>query len=272
MSRSRRRAVSWGSGVFAEAEGFDACDVGTDETGAPVFFNVFNDEVSAGEVIHAGGAFGVVHGVGHVPHKGHIFAEIDLLTDGERPAEHAHVEVNSAEDDVLDATFLEKVPRFLAVVGERIAGEDFEGRDLAGPRRDDVAFFSSAGAAHVGIVDGERTFVFAIRPAPGSSPAFVGREGNGSFRERGGGCEDSGGGLAVETGHAAGRMDDKHAAVACGLDHLVHGTGHFCDAACGGFAPMVVPHIADDDCRFCGVPCGGGFGDFLSGFRARTQM
>ena len=137
-----------------------------------MFFNVFDDEVGAGEVVNARRTVRVVHGVRHVPHEGHVFSEVDLLTDGERSAQHAHIEVHPAENDVLDSALLEEIPCLLAVVGQCVAGEDFEGCDLAGPWGDNFAFFPRTRAPHVGIVDGQGTFMFAVRPAPVGSPAF----------------------------------------------------------------------------------------------------
>jgi hypothetical protein len=42
------------------------------------------------------------------------------LPDRERPAKNAHVEVDTTEDDILDAVFLQKAPSFLAVPAEPI--------------------------------------------------------------------------------------------------------------------------------------------------------
>lgn len=167
--------------IVLKSKGVKTGDVRAGKAGAPEFFDVLDHEVGSCEMIDSWGTFGIVHRVGHVSHERHIVAEVDLLPNGEWPAEHAHVEVDSAEHDVLNSSLLKNVPCLLTVVCERIAGEDFKGCDLTGPWRDDFTLLAGAGAAHIGIINGKRIFVFSIRPAPCGSPAFCGSEGNRSF-------------------------------------------------------------------------------------------
>ena len=104
-------------------------DVGAGERRTPVFFNVLDDKVGAGEVINAGRPFGIIHGVGHVAHQGDMFAEFDHLTNGEWSSQNAHVQVNPAEDDVVDAPFGKQVPGLLSIIGEGVARSQFDGGD-----------------------------------------------------------------------------------------------------------------------------------------------
>jgi len=230
-----------------------------------VFFDVGDDEVVAGEVIDAWWAFGVVHGVGHIAHEGDGFAEIDLLADGEGAAEDAHVEVNAAEDDVVDVAGGEEVPCFLAVIGEGVAGFEFDERVLAFPWWDDFAFMVGAGAAHVAVVDGEDGFMAWVGPAPCGAPARGGGEGDGGFGERCGFSEETLRCVLVEVGDGTGGVDDEDAFGAGGDEHFVERAGEFGDASCGAAAPVVVPHVADDDGGLGGIPDGFGFGDGAGG-------
>ena len=196
-----------------------------------MFFDVGDDEVVAGEVVDAGWAFRVVHGVGHVAHEGDGFAEVDLLADGEGTAEDAHVEVNAAEDDVVDVAGGEEVPCFLAVIGEGVAGLEFDERVLAFPRRDDLAFMVGAGAAHVAVVDWEDGFVAWVGPAPCGAPARGGGEGDGGFSEGCGFGEQALRCVLLEVGDAAGGVDYEDVFGAGGDEHFVERTG---GRRCGG--------------------------------------
>lgn len=64
----------------------------------------------------------------------------------------------------------------------------------------------------------------------------------------------TGGVIFVEVERATGAVDDQDTLVAGGLEDLVHAGGHFGDAVCGAGAPVLVPHIADDDGGLGGVP------------------
>ena len=157
---------------MGEAEGGATCEVGAGEGGAPVAFDVLDHELGSGEMADAWGAFWVVHGVGEVAEECHGFSLVDHLADGEGATEDAHVEVDATEDDVIDVPFGEKVPCLLSVVGEGLTGGDADFWMLAGPCFSDGAFFVGAGAAHVGIIDGEYGFVFGVGPEPAGAPAF----------------------------------------------------------------------------------------------------
>ncbi|MBK7998377.1 MAG: hypothetical protein IPK15_06575 [Verrucomicrobia bacterium] len=49
-------------------------------------------------------------------------------------------------------------------------------------------------------------------------------------------------------------MNDKHALGTRLLDDVVHRPGQFADATRRGFAPMVIPHIADNNCGALRIP------------------
>lgn len=175
------RSSGCGAGIFLEAEGWLAGDGGAGGAGAPVAFHVFDDELVAREVVDAGWAFRVVHGIGHVAEERDFPAEVDLLADAERAAEDAHVEVDSAEDDVVDAAGGEEIPCFLAIIGEGVAFLEFDERVLAFPWGNDLAFPVRARTAHVAVVDWEDAFAAGVGPAPCGAPAWRRGERDGSF-------------------------------------------------------------------------------------------
>ena len=49
-------------------------------------------------------------------------------------------------------------------------------------------------------------------------------------------------------------MDDEDALLARFFDDFIHPGGHFGDAFGGAFAPMLIPHVADDDGGLPGIP------------------
>ena len=72
----------------------------------------------------------------------------------------------------------------------------------------------------------------------------------------------------VEIGDGARRVDDENAAGARGLQRFVHGSSEFDHAARGGLAPVIVPHVADDDRGLRWFPLRAVFHDAAVGFRA----
>ena len=73
--------------------------------------------------------------------------------------------------------------------------------------------------------------------------------------------EFAGWGIFVEGGDAAWGVDDEDPFGACGVEGLVEGGDEFFDACGGGFAPVIVPHVADDDGGSGGVPVFGAGGE-----------
>ena len=86
-----------------------------------------------------------------------------------------------------------------------------------------------------------------VGPAPCGAPARGGGEGDGGFGERCGFGEEALRCVLVEVGDAAGGVDDEDAFGAGGDEHFVERAGEFGDASGGAAAPVVVPHVADDD-------------------------
>jgi hypothetical protein len=72
------------------------------------------DQVGSREMIDPRWHLWVIHGVRHVPHQGHLFTNFDHLTNPEGSPEHAHVEVHSAQDDIISIGFRSSIfmPRF----------------------------------------------------------------------------------------------------------------------------------------------------------------
>src|SRR5262249_26059112 len=108
-------------------------DVGAGARRAPGALDVLDHQFGAGEVAHAGRPLPVVHGVGQVADQYDVLAQVDELADAEGPAQHAHVQVDAADQDVVDAAGGQQVPHLLAVVGDGVAGGDLDGRVLPRP-------------------------------------------------------------------------------------------------------------------------------------------
>src|SRR5688572_13341523 len=74
--------------VLLESERRFSRDVRALERRAPMFLDVFDDEIIAGEMIHAGRALWIVHRVCHITHQDDVLAEIHLLTNRKRTTQH----------------------------------------------------------------------------------------------------------------------------------------------------------------------------------------
>jgi hypothetical protein len=85
-----------------------AGDGGTDEA-----FDVRNDQVISGEVVHEGPATGVVHAIGQIPHQHDIEAGTNLPPESEGASQHAHVRVDSDKDHIFDLLVFQDVPDFI---------------------------------------------------------------------------------------------------------------------------------------------------------------
>ena len=173
------------SNVFPELEGLARRPRPSLVIGrAPVLLDVLDHQVRAGEMAHARRAFGVVHRVGQVAHQRDVLAQVHHLPDGERPAQHAHVQMHAAEDDVVDPA--------LAPAGSTSPGRR---RVIASPSAISIAaicrvqasrilHFIVAVAAHVGVVDRQDRLALGVRPAPGRAPALGRRQRHRRLRER----------------------------------------------------------------------------------------
>lgn len=97
-------------------------DVLAQERRAPELLDVFNDQVSAGEMIDTRRAVVIIHRVRQIADQGDVLAKIDHLPDCERAPKHTHVQVHAADNDIVNAAFLEKVPDLLAIVRNGVLG------------------------------------------------------------------------------------------------------------------------------------------------------
>src|SRR4051812_28283563 len=215
---------------------------------APEFLNVFDDEVGPAKMIHEWTHAGAVHRVGEITNQQNVLAELHQLADGEGAAQNAHVGMDTHDQDVLNAALLKKVIDLLAAVGDGVLLPDLDGCDLALPWIWGTAFApGQVVTTAIGVVDGKCAFFSGIDSGPATDL-------DGGFGQRSFQGAPSLGSVFVKVHGFTGSVDNEDSTVASGLDGRVHGWGHFGDAFGSAFAPMLVPHIADDDGGFVGVP------------------
>ena len=75
-----------------------------------------DNEVSAREMVHSWRSLGIIHGVRHITHQSHVFANLDHLPDPKWPPQNAHVEMHSAQDDIIYLSRRKKIVGLLAVI------------------------------------------------------------------------------------------------------------------------------------------------------------
>ena len=176
--------------------------------------------------------------------------------------------MNAAEDDVFDIVRRQEIVGFLGFVSDGVFGVDRDAVDLLGPGVSDFAFLWVATASHVRVVNGQNTFEGGIGPTPSGAPAFGFGEFDGGFGKGGVfGCAALGM-FVVVRGHGTGGVNDECAFVSCRVQQAIKGGGHFGNSSGCRFAPMVVPHVANDDGGLLGVPGGLAFFDGRWGFLA----
>ena len=73
---------------------------------------MFDDQLGPFKMTHAGRTLRIIHRIGHVAHEKHVLTDADHLTDGEGPAENAHVRVHAHHDHVLNPALLKQIVRF----------------------------------------------------------------------------------------------------------------------------------------------------------------
>src|SRR6185503_3755806 len=250
-----------------EAESWLAREGGAGKRRTPELLDVFYDEFRAGKMTDLRRLVRVVHRVRHIAKQRHVLADVDHLPDREWPPEHTHVQVHATKDDVVDAALGEQVPGFLAVVGNGVLRGNLNCRSLPRPGFADFAFHLAI-ATHVGFVNWQRGFAFGIGPAPGGAPTIGGRERHWRGCKRRGQRALALRSVLVKGGYAAWRVDYEDAFAADNPDHLIHRAGEFADAERGGLAPVVVPHVANDEGHLIGWPHGVRLGD---GARVRAS-
>ena len=138
----------------------------------PEFLDMLYDEIGTGEMVDTRWSLRVVHGIRHVPHQGHVLANLDHLANRERSTQHTHVEMHATKNDIVDFPFREQVIGLLPVVGQCIARCHVDEFVLAFPCLANLALLTLATATHVGVIDGKNAFASPIRPAPGSAPTW----------------------------------------------------------------------------------------------------
>src|SRR5262249_6590438 len=113
------------------------------------------------------------------------------------------------------------------------------------PRRADLALLLAV-AAHVGVVDGQHALALAVGPVPRGAPPLRRRQRDRRLREGGVDRPLPLLGVLVEVHAGARGVDDEHALLAQNLRDLVHRRRQFSDPLRRRLAPVVVPHVADD--------------------------
>ena len=96
--------------------------------------------------------------------------------------------------------------------------------------------------------------MFGVGPTPGRAPTRRGGERNGCRNKRRGLGAFALGSVFVEVGDAARGVDDEDAARSRLFHDVVERSCHFGNATGSGFAPMVVPHVADNESGFVWIP------------------
>ena len=174
----------------------------------------------------------------------------DELPQAERPAQDAHIRVHAHEQDVVDAPALQQVPDLDARVADGVLVADLDGRDLLPPGRA-LRARRAVVAAAVGLIDAGRP------PSPRRGSCCTSR------RCRRAGSRPSGrtgalpGGMVLVGVHATARgVDDEHPPGPRGGDRPVHRGRQLADATRRTPAPVLVPHVADDDRRLRPDPTG----------------
>ena len=97
---------------------------------------------------------------------------------------------------------------------------------------------------------------FAVGPVPGGAPASARSPAASGVFANGAVCARLRcGRVLVEVGAGARGVDDEHALRSRAVFSISFiGPASLADAACGRLAPVVVPHVADDDRRLLRVP------------------
>ena len=150
-------------------------------------------------------------------------------------------------DDVGDSAALHQAKGFVGI-GDRVAVVDRDRGDL--PRPGPVVFDRLvAVTASVRVVDGERSLVRRVDAAPAFERPFRLdlRRGLGQLPLRS---------VLIELHRVAGAVNDEHPARPSRLHNLIHARSHLPHASGRVRAPMLVPHVTDDDGRLLGVPLG----------------
>ena len=249
--------------VLLESELITAEQRGAGDSRAPVLLDVLDHQLGAGAVRDPRALAGVVHRVGQVAHEQNVLALADHLTNRKRPAQHAHVQMNAHHEDVGDAALAHEIIG-LRAVGDGVAIADFDGGNLLLPGRVSFALRGVVATA-VRVVDGQRGFFCGIELAPALERDFRFRRGRGLGQfpaER----------AFVKLHRVTGAMDDEHAALAGVVHESIHARSHFGDAPGRAGAPMLVPHVAEDDGGAAGIECARGLdGGPVVGARARPR-
>jgi hypothetical protein len=94
---------------------------------------VLEKELGAAIVIDVRPALRVVHRIGEIPDEHRLPAILHHLTEAERPARDAFVDVHPHENDAGDALGFQQIPHFHAGVGDRVANMNLEHVGLPRP-------------------------------------------------------------------------------------------------------------------------------------------
>ena len=97
---------------------------------APIAFDVLHNQVGALVV----SPLPTMEGVRQIPAEYRLLAQIDELANAVRSPEHAEIRVDPHDDDVVNASVLEKVEEFLALAGNGIRSVNLDQFSLPPPR------------------------------------------------------------------------------------------------------------------------------------------
>ena len=195
---------------------------------------MLDDEVCSFVVADERPHFRIIHGVGQVTRQDALNAPTRHLADGKRPVQHTHVRVHAHHNEIFDPLLPKKTVNLLAVVRNAVEFANVEARDLARPGF--VPRLLRGVTAAVGIVNGQRRVGNFQR----SWHFHMRREQDATALGR----------VLIKVHRFGWRVNYLDSFGAGGVDDRRHLVGQSTAALRGALAPMLVPHVTDDDRHF----------------------
>ena len=153
--------------------------------------------------------------------------------------------MNAHEQHIGDAAAFQQVPDLGARVADRVFILDFDGSNLRLPGRS-LGALRPVVAAAVGLVDRIDPLLFG-RDLVAPLADVLGRV-RGLGRRV---CPFSTRVILVSVHTTAGGVDDENALGTGRGDRPVHCRGYLANPPCRGLAPVLVPHVTDDEGKVC---------------------
>ena len=198
---------------------------------APVLLDVLHHQRRALVVAHLRRVLRVVHRVGKIAHQDAADAPARHLLDGERAVQHAHIRVHPHHEQVPDAAVLEEAVNLPAIVGDDVVLADRQPRMLPRPDINHLVPFGVAAA--VAVIDRQlrigqrhRRRRLHLRQLQHALPLRV---------------------VLVKLHHVRRRVNDADARRPRLVHHRRHPPHHLVDTSARAPAPVLVPHVADQD-------------------------